>query len=323
MLLKTFLLSFSFISLLAQNNPSLYSPLGNKLYDASSNFNIFIGYTPLSDDIRSYQTQCDALRNIGFELESKANITVKEKNDYLVSLRTMEQNYIRIIYDIQKILIKSINSNDYDTFQQIANAPIPDLWQSPSLTGRAIEYYQKHKEKGKILSLEELVKYQNIEKEFDPELKAISPSNYNGADYTKAVGLFNKACEEGYYRACTNLGHAYFRGKGVQQNSAMAVKYYLKACEGNDGSGCRNLGNAYYHGIGVQKDYEKAADIYTKACELGNSDGCINLGNLYYYGFGVSKDRDKAMQLYKKACNDGNNRGCSVLGSVYYIGKQQ
>lgn len=319
MSIKIFLLTISFISLFAQNNPSLYSSFGNKLYDANSQFNIFTNHELLSSQIRSYQLKCDTLRNIGFELESKANITDTERNNYLVSLRALEENYTSIIHKLQNLLLKSIDSNDYYTFQQIANTSISDLWQSSSLSRQAIAYYQQYKDKGKIQSIEQLIKNQQNEKTV-ASVSNDTPENY-GADYTKAVGLFVKACNEGYYRACTNLGNAYFRGKGVPQDSVVAIQYYSKACEGGDANGCRNLGNGYVHGIGVTKDFVKAANMYTKSCELGNSDGCINLGNIYYHGQGVPKDRDKAMQLYKNACDSGNNRGCTNLGNVYYIGK--
>lgn len=321
MSIKIVLLLISFISLFAQSTPHLFSSLGNKLYNANTQFNIFTDYTPLSNQIHSYQVQCDTLRENGFELESKANITDTERDNYLTSLRLLEENYIHIVRKLQHLLLKSIDSNDYNTFQQIANTSIHDLWQSSTLNRQAIAYYQQHKDKGTIQSLEQLIKNQKIEREVVSASKTAKILTNNGGDYPKAIALFVKACDGGYYRACTNLGNAYFRGKGVPQDSATAIKYYSKACLGADANGCRNLGNAYVHGIGVTKDFAKAADIYTISCALGNSDACINLGTLYYRGEGVPKDRDIAMQFYKNACDSGNNRGCSNLGSLYYIGK--
>lgn len=321
MSIKIFLLLISFISLFAQNNPTLYSSFGNKLYDANIQFTQFSNHELLSNNIHSYQLQCDKLRESAFKLESKTNIIDTERNDYLVSLRALEEIYMRIIQKLQHMLLKSIDSNDYDTFQQIANTPISDLWESSTLSRQAITYYQQHKDKGKIPSLEHLIKNQKIERE------VVFVSNTNdipvkdGANYPKAIGLFVKACNEGYFRACTNLGGAYFHGNGVPKDYAIAIKYYSKACQGSDANGCRNLGNAYVHGIGVTKDFVKASEMYTKACALGNADSCINLGNLYYRGEGVPIDRDKAMQLYKNACDSGNNRGCTNLGNVYYIDK--
>jgi hypothetical protein len=317
--IKIFLLSISFITLFGQNNPILYAPFGDKLYDANEQFSVFADHEVLSAQIRSYQVQCDTLRNIGLEMEAKAHITDTERNDYLVSLRGLEENYFRIIRKLQNLCLKSIGSNDYSTFRQIADTSLSDLWLSSSLSDQAIGYYQQHKNKGKIESIEQLIKTRQSERVVASVPNDIPPQG--GTDYTKAAGLFLKACNEGYYRACTNLGNAYFHGKGVSQDSAMAIKYYTKACEGGDANGCRNLGNGYVHGIGVTKDFVKAANMYTKSCELGNSDGCINLGNIYYHGQGIPKNRDKAMQLYKNACDSGNNRGCTNLGNVYYIDK--
>lgn len=164
MSIKIFLILISFISLFAQNNPTLYSSFANKLYDANTQFALFTNHELLSNHIHSYQIECDRLREIAFKLESKSNTTDIERNDYLASLRALEEIYIRIIHKLQHMLLKSIDLNDYDTFQQIANTPISDLWESHSLVSHAIEFYQKNKRKDTIGSLEKLIHDKNLEK---------------------------------------------------------------------------------------------------------------------------------------------------------------
>ena len=63
--------------------------------------------------------------------------------------------------------------------------------------------------------------------------------------YTKAVVLFEQACNEGNAKGCFELGALYEKGNGVGQNKYQAVSLYTQACGGGDTYGCSNMAMMY------------------------------------------------------------------------------
>ena len=114
----------------------------------------------------------------------------------------------------------------------------------------------------------------------------------------------------GFSKDLTELGSEAYK-KGDYQKAA---ELYQKACDSGEARGCSNLGVLYDEGQGVKQDYQKAAQLYQKGCDEGNSLGCFNLGLLYKEGQGVKQDYQKAAQLYQKVCEGGELRGCFNLG---------
>ena len=58
------------------------------------------------------------------------------------------------------------------------------------------------------------------------------------------------------------------------KNYSKAVNLYNKACDNKDAIGCHNLGFMYYNGQGVKKNSNKALDLFKKACDLNYEGGC-------------------------------------------------
>lgn len=52
----------------------------------------------------------------------------------------------------------------------------------------------------------------------------------NEAEYESVVNTLTKACREGNYISCYNLGYMYENGKGVDQDKDEASELYQKAC---------------------------------------------------------------------------------------------
>ncbi|MBN2694717.1 sel1 repeat family protein, partial [bacterium] len=92
-------------------------------------------------------------------------------------------------------------------------------------------------------------------------------------------------CESEIPEACVVLGKKIFKTDINRAN-----ELYEKACDLGNGKGCSQLGCSYRNGCGVRKDINKANKLYEKACDLGDGAICSNLGDNYKNGNGVSKD---------------------------------
>lgn len=149
--------------LLSQNNPNLYTSLSSKLYDANSKFKAFKNYETLGEEIQAYNTKSILLHKQGLYLESKADLSSDERNEYLASLRKLENQYIYIIRLLQQMLLNSINQNDYDTYIRVVNSGLADLWESHTVENQVIIFYQNNKHKGAINALEQLIHDKKLE----------------------------------------------------------------------------------------------------------------------------------------------------------------
>lgn len=107
-----------------------------------------------------------------------------------------------------------------------------------------------------------------------------------GVDYqksgndSKALQMWDKACEFNEALACLTMGDLHRVGAKVKQNYTLARKYYEKACEMNNGKACYNLALLYVDNKGVEtsflstESYEKVKMYATKACDLGVQESC-------------------------------------------------
>lgn len=126
-----------------------------------------------------------------------------------------------------------------------------------------------------------------------------------------AISSYEKACNNGIYESCVNLGKIYVKdySKAIQNKG---VKLLNTACDNNIARGCANLGNIYYKGTVYKKNYKKAKKYYDKACVLHDNAACFNLGVIYQQGTGVKKDNVTALKYYKRACQHNFDKGCEM-----------
>jgi serine/threonine-protein kinase len=185
-----------------------------------------------------------------------------------------------------------------------------------------------------------------------PQVKSLyeqAKDAQSSADYSRAVALFNqacdggdapscvalagmfgtgdgvtkdafrwanykgKACDAGDISQCFDAAYVYDTAKGNLHDSTQAAHLYEKGCNGGDAASCTNLGVDYENAIGVSQDELQAATLFKKACDGENALGCSNLGSLYWSGSGVSADRDKGKNFWQKGCNMGDKLGCDRL----------
>lgn len=183
-----------------------------------------------------------------------------------------------------------------------------------------IRFLKNNADAEEILSL-----YMNAENG-DPEAQ-----NNLGKCYDKGKGVekdlflsvkwFRLAAEQGYSFAQFNLGICYAHGEGVGKDYFEAVKWYrLAALQGVSAAQC-NLGRCYRNGEGVEKDYFEAVRWYSLAAEQGVSVAQCNLGICYKNGEGVEKDYSQAVKWYRLAADQGNVTAQYYLGKCYNYGE--
>jgi TPR repeat protein len=109
-------------------------------------------------------------------------------------------------------------------------------------------------------------------------------------DYTKAFYWYQKAAEQNYLRAQTNLGFLYETGEGVEQNYAKTMALYKKAAEQKYARAQFYLGRMFEQGLGVEKDIAQALKWYSQALALGYVKARKQLANVK---FALSRTNEK------------------------------
>jgi TPR repeat protein len=84
--------------------------------------------------------------------------------------------------------------------------------------------------------------------------------------------------DQGVLNAIFNLGTRYFKGEGVAQDLAEAVKWYRKAAERGDAAGQFKLRECLETGQGVEQNMGAAVGWYRKAAKQGHSSAQRKLG---------------------------------------------
>ena len=165
--------------------------------------------------------------------------------------------------------------------------------------------------------------------------------------------------EQGNLAAQADLGERYYKGIGVEQNYAEAVKWFCKAAQpyielcsleknrnvnDNTADACYEmyeepenelrsaswaaywLGECYLHGYGVEKNISKTIELWEFAAE--KIDGVLmELANLYSNGIEFEPNYIKAVYWWKRAAhldyapNRGFPEARYELGVCYYEGK--
>ena len=125
-------------------------------------------------------------------------------------------------------------------------------------------------------------------------------------DYAEAVKWYRLAADQGYADAQCNLGVMYDNGQGVPQDYAEAVKWTRLAADQGDAEAQFNLGVMYHDGRGVSQDYAEAVKWYRLAADQGYADAQGNLGVMYHDGRGVPQDYGEAYAWFSVAAAFGD-----------------
>lgn len=137
----------------------------------------------------------------------------------------------------------------------------------------------------------------------------------------KRIKALRSRAAEGDPKAQFNLASAYYRGKGVPQDYAVAFRWYKMAADQGEPDAEDGLGYMYVTGRGTKQDYAEALRWYNRAAEHGNAKGEFDLATVYDDGIGVSPDYIEASRWFRKAADQNYAKGQDGLGYMYYAGR--
>ncbi|KAF9311506.1 hypothetical protein BG003_007341 [Podila horticola] len=125
------------------------------------------------------------------------------------------------------------------------------------------------------------------------------------------VMLLFHAAQRGMSGAQCNLGTAYARGKGVEQNDELAVQWYLKSAAQGFSEAQERLEEMYSQGrsdvLGEDDDAETLRKLREKADERRDPTAQHCLGRIYEYGrYGVERSFFEAASWYRKVAQQGS-----------------
>jgi len=134
-----------------------------------------------------------------------------------------------------------------------------------------------------------------------------------GLQYYKGIGI-----KKNYTEAIKWLRKAAIQGNTDAQ--AIIGDVYLKAAEQGDALGQFLLGLDYYKGQGVKQDYAEAIRWLRKSATQGNTDAQFIVGNMYQKGTGVKPNQVEAVKWFRKVAEQGDADAQFVMGWSYELG---
>lgn len=135
------------------------------------------------------------------------------------------------------------------------------------------------------------------------------------------VECFTKAAQLGSIQAITDLGWAYFWGKGVQRNHRKCVKLFRKAAKEGNALAMYNLGYRLLNGEGVRKNTDEGMKWLHRALRAGDTYAIAALGHIYLEGKnGIAPNPKKALYYLRRGVREGDSASLNNLGLAYYEG---
>ena len=154
-------------------------------------------------------------------------------------------------------------------------------------------------------------------------------------NYEVALKWFSMAAKQKHVKAIANMGLCYQKGRGIAQDSLMAVKLYKESVKAGNAQLVKQreenvernksafdinlLADLYYHGCGttVKKDTQQALKYYKMAAESGSTEALIKVAAIY--------DQDKmyaeALPYFKQSADKGNALAAYKYGEYLCNGK--
>lgn len=140
-------------------------------------------------------------------------------------------------------------------------------------------------------------------------------------DFGKAMRVFSRAAERGYYGANTKLAWFHRNGLGVTQNDSKAFSLVRTAHEEGNVIGTADLAWHYAKGRGVTRDYDEALRLYQQALEQGATYLYRSIGNLYRDRTDEQRDYVKALEWYRQGLAAGDKLSESAIANARESGQ--
>ncbi len=110
-----------------------------------------------------------------------------------------------------------------------------------------------------------------------------------------------------------DLGVAFEKGDGVEQDWKQAAAWYRKAAEQHNAYAQHSIGKMYLDGEGVPQNFEKAAKWISKAAEQSHNGAFRDMGEMYWKGLGVSQNNILAYMWWKLGVLHGDKESERLL----------
>jgi TPR repeat protein len=131
-----------------------------------------------------------------------------------------------------------------------------------------------------------------------------------------AIERLGKAAERGHVKAAVAMGDALFRGNGVPESQAEAMRWYRRAAESGSPAAYIRLGDLYANrSSGMEAP--QALEWYRKAAEANSAIAMTRLGRMFNEGRGVPQDRALAATWFSRAAAAGNGAAMLDLSKLY------
>ena len=150
---------------------------------------------------------------------------------------------------------------------------------------------------------------------------AVLISQESDDHWSETVPLFQKAADRGCTLAYQPLAHAYWRGKGVKKDMALAAEYMQKAVESGDSDAYAYMAEMYHYGEGVPANMQMAEAWYRKAID-SNPEDSYSLYSLAAVIMAQSAGTEHAVEVEKlmtKSAELGNLAAMKYLVHEYAV----
>lgn len=129
-----------------------------------------------------------------------------------------------------------------------------------------------------------------------PVLLALSASALQGSE---ALTTLRSKAEAGDIEAQSQLASAYFQGRDVEADPALALRWAIKPAEQDDLFCVQMVAMIHFQGKGVKRDLPEAGKWFAKAAVLGDATAAFTLGLMNDEGQGVPKNPVEAFAWYQ------------------------
>ena len=144
---------------------------------------------------------------------------------------------------------------------------------------------------------------------------------YESGDFTSAREMFAAEADKGDPEAIHYLANLYYRGHGVEKDSARALALLEEAASSDYVLSLATLGGMYLSGDIVNQDYQKAFDYFLRAAELGHLQSIVRVSQFYMNGAGVEQSDEKAAYWFKEAAIQGHLQAQHAYALLLVQGK--
>ncbi len=140
-------------------------------------------------------------------------------------------------------------------------------------------------------------------------------------EYPAMLSYYKKAVHRGHVKAMTELGWAYYWGKGVKRNWRKSVALFRRASAAGDALAMYNLGIRLLDGEGTPQNTEEGILWLKRAMRAGNPFAPSVLGGIYLNGeYGTPKAPKKGISYLRLGVRRNDCCAANNLGLAYYEG---